>query len=470
MALPTSGTISLQDVNVELGNSSTALISLNDTDVRTLAGIPSGQISMDDLYGSSAGGSTWFQLMVPSESPGVRQVWINDVVVSGSSIYVVGRTDDTTSNFFGSYQIKLATSTGSVTWQRVAYPSSSAVYAYGCDIDSIGNLYIWSFYGLGGGYLLKYNSSGVLQWQKNISDINAGWSRMAIDGSDNIYVCGTNTSSAGGMVVKFDTSGNVVWQRRLGSTGDDFAGVDIDSSGNVYVAGETSTGNRDVLLAKYNASGTLQWQRSFGTTGSIEDAEDLVVDSSGNSYIITQNGVVIKYNTSGTLQWQKKLTMAGVTSGPFGRSIALDSNGDIYITAYYIPTAVFSYIGILCKLDTSGNMVWSRQLSSTSYSFIYPFGVAVSGSTIYVTGAAATALVFGFQRGLIMSVPTDGSGAGTYSDTTYGDVVYGSAFVSALNYTGVSTTTTLTSQTTTETVSNGLLTDEAATVTRVPLT
>jgi hypothetical protein len=43
----------MDDVNSELGKSATALITLNDSDVRGLAGIPSGQISMDDLRGKS---------------------------------------------------------------------------------------------------------------------------------------------------------------------------------------------------------------------------------------------------------------------------------------------------------------------------------------------------------------------------------------------------------------------------------
>jgi len=54
MALPTSGPISLGDVNEELGKSSTATISLNDSDVRGLAEIPSGEISLGDLRGCSS--------------------------------------------------------------------------------------------------------------------------------------------------------------------------------------------------------------------------------------------------------------------------------------------------------------------------------------------------------------------------------------------------------------------------------
>ena len=54
MTLPVSGTISLSDVNTELGKASTALITMNDADARALAGVPSGQISMSDFYGKSA--------------------------------------------------------------------------------------------------------------------------------------------------------------------------------------------------------------------------------------------------------------------------------------------------------------------------------------------------------------------------------------------------------------------------------
>jgi predicted HNH restriction endonuclease len=52
MALPT-GTISMSQVNTELGRSSTATISLNESAVRTLAGVASGTISMDNLRGKS---------------------------------------------------------------------------------------------------------------------------------------------------------------------------------------------------------------------------------------------------------------------------------------------------------------------------------------------------------------------------------------------------------------------------------
>lgn len=53
MTLPV-GTITLSDVNVELGYSPTALINMGDAAVRTLAGVPSGAISMQNLQGKSS--------------------------------------------------------------------------------------------------------------------------------------------------------------------------------------------------------------------------------------------------------------------------------------------------------------------------------------------------------------------------------------------------------------------------------
>jgi hypothetical protein len=53
MTLPSSGKITLSDVNVELGRAADAPISLNDSVVRNLAGKSAGAIAMSDLYGKT---------------------------------------------------------------------------------------------------------------------------------------------------------------------------------------------------------------------------------------------------------------------------------------------------------------------------------------------------------------------------------------------------------------------------------
>lgn len=55
MALPSTGTLSMSQVNTELSLSSTANINLGRSDVRGLAGVASGAIAFSNLRGKSAG-------------------------------------------------------------------------------------------------------------------------------------------------------------------------------------------------------------------------------------------------------------------------------------------------------------------------------------------------------------------------------------------------------------------------------
>jgi hypothetical protein len=54
MALPSTGSLSMSQVNVELSRAANATISLGESAVRALAGVPSGTISFQDLRGKSA--------------------------------------------------------------------------------------------------------------------------------------------------------------------------------------------------------------------------------------------------------------------------------------------------------------------------------------------------------------------------------------------------------------------------------
>ena len=75
MTLPV-GTISMSQVNTELAIPATTTISLNQTNVRSLAGVPTGTISMNNLRGKSASFSYTTPISAPVQNYNLRTAMI----------------------------------------------------------------------------------------------------------------------------------------------------------------------------------------------------------------------------------------------------------------------------------------------------------------------------------------------------------------------------------------------------------
>lgn len=113
MALNGSGPISLggttvgQSVNLELGLAATATISLGSTAVRTLAGVPSGAISMSNLYGKSNRASISYVF-----SSNTANASLNLASIGG---YVAGKSDITITINSGIYVCSTSTENAGLT-------------------------------------------------------------------------------------------------------------------------------------------------------------------------------------------------------------------------------------------------------------------------------------------------------------------------------------------------------------------
>ena len=191
--------------------------------------------------------------------------------------------------------------------------------------------------------------------------------QTAISGDGCIYVCGTfydgPRSQNHSYLIKCDTNLNVVKQIHIeidGSKTDSIVGLKVDQNGNLFVVG-TSMATSDNLLNAF----IMKFDADLNKIGEK----------------MFDGGVAIRLQFS---------------------AMAVDSNGDIYITGTQIDQIDGNYNGIVFKLDNDLNVLrdYSYGLDGYRENF-YDVALDAQGH-IYVCGSTNNA-----NRGVVMKLDSD---------------------------------------------------------------
>ena len=239
---------------------------------------------------NSSGSIQWQRFLSGSQD----DVGESIAVDSSNNVYILAKTQSSGAGGDDLLIAKYNTS-GTIQWQRTL-GGTNHEYAYGMAVDSSGNVHItgtsWSTPGDALELVVaKYNTSGALQWQRYLggtgSDMGYG---VAVDSSGNVYIGGiTNTSTTGTkdlLIVKYNSSGTLQYQRTLGSSGSE-EGYDlvIDSSF-IYIVGYTSqgAGSTDLITAKVpiDGSGTGTYGSYTYASTSLTGGTSTLTDSSSS--------------------------------------------------------------------------------------------------------------------------------------------------------------------------------------------
>jgi hypothetical protein len=272
---------------------------------------------------------------------------------------------------------------------------------------------------------------------------------IAIDNSGNTYITGgfvgevdfdpssniLNLISNGSddiFIAKFDTASNLIWVKQIGGLGEDIGkSIVIDDNGSICLTGSfedvvdfnpntgnyniSSTGGTDIFVLKLDRLGNFFWANNMG--GLLDDkSEAITFDDQGNIYTTgsfidsgdfdpgigvfnltgaQQEIFVSKLSSNGSFLWAKNMGGGGFD---IGRSIAVDTQGNVYTTGEFIDSADFDPgIGIftlstgsdynifVSKLNNNGNFIWAKEISGTNVN--YGRGIAVDNNfNVYLTG------------------------------------------------------------------------------------
>jgi hypothetical protein len=208
---------------------------------------------------------------------------------------VMGTTFSYGSGSSDMWLLKLNSSTGDILWQKT-YGGAGEEQGSSLEQTSDGG-FILGGHGRGGAgfeyWVVKVDSSGVLQWQKEIQgsmeDDRLFSVHQAVDGGymaagtyqetvpDDFCTCTCVVCFVSDFrAVKLDASGAVLWDRTYGGAGDDFLrSASLTADGGYVLTGYTDLPDFLGIKAwalKIGASGAIEWQRTFGGAGAQMDA------------------------------------------------------------------------------------------------------------------------------------------------------------------------------------------------------
>ena len=300
-------------------------------------------------------------------------------------------------------------SNGTLQWGKI-YNSDMGDIIKDIAVDNVGDAIIvggtWNGGNIGYALAIKYNSNGDTLWVSHFNDgpTDAGYSKVVLDNSNNIFVTGDITYVGVCLVTKYAPNGNLIWHQRftLDSLRTNLGiGINLDQTGNLYVIGTQVTPPPlpyKSFIVKFNNSGNVVWSVPYsGYATGNKSIWGPVLSSDGNQIYYTVstedtvgtgiNITTLKYNSSGVLEWAKVYN-GGVQNSPnLASGIKLDKYQNIYVcgTGFYQTTGSdFTTL----KYLSNGSLAWV-----TSYTGIVANGYDEAmdlfidtSLNVYVTG------------------------------------------------------------------------------------
>ena len=179
--------------------------------------------------------------------------------------------------------------------------------------------------------VVKYNSSGAIQWQRAIqfdSGFDCSGADADIDSQGNVYICGQyeiNGIESGMALIKFNSAGVKQWSRRVqGDCISVATSIVVGPDDKLYISGVTGNNFTETFIwvvAKYSLDGLVEWQRFMENTTTWSFSGQLFNNLAGGSNLAVRQDYVALSGGFGNLadseQIYATLVQVPATGGVF---------------------------------------------------------------------------------------------------------------------------------------------------------
>ncbi len=357
-----------------------------------------------DTFGDSDWGSRYNGPAFSDDTPFALTIdAARNVYVTGAS-YGIGSSEN--------YVTIKYSSTGSTRWTSIYNgPGNSIDVGMAIAVDGPGNVYVTGSSIGGSSYedfaTVKYSSLGVQHWVARYAGPSVDYdaaSTIAVDGSGNVVVGGVSYGTVSDediAIVRYSATGVEQWVSRYngeGNSSDEAEDLVLDASGNAILTGTSYdiASQSDYATVKYDGAGNQLWVARYNGTGDAEDFVSRVeVDPSGNVYITgTSYGLTtgydittLKYSSAGSQLWVARYTSSGIATDE-AIDLKVDAAGNAYVTgSRFSAASQKDYVTI--KYSTAGTQLWVSAYNGTGNGDDNPASIDIDGSgNVYVTGAS----------------------------------------------------------------------------------
>ena len=265
-------------------------------------------------------------------------------------------------------------------------------------------------------FLVKLNSNADIEFSLNLGAAQDDYATgIAVRPDGKVYITGSTLGDMGDgqnggkdiYLALINPDGSINFQKNYGTAGNEFAnGISIDSHGFVWLTGVSD--GADWSNGVYLSGANQSWVGMFTADGTQlgingipnnnpEGVFSNAIDVDANDRVWAAGRMVYGSDNPGFLSRFVRSNQPAYKNDSFIKDMAIDSSGNTWVVGQTrgdvggaAPNGMDTnngWDGFVSKFDSTGNLIFSRNIGTTAYDLVNGIAISDSGQ-VWITGTS----------------------------------------------------------------------------------